>query len=336
MHRFDLNIALDKYEGVPGETLTGVVSVSVDAAVTARALTICLVNQTDGRGAQWSCTEQQQTLFSGEWTPGDKHEHPFEFTVPNGPVTYVGELLKVLWLVRVSADIPWAIDPTCDHPFTVRPGGQAALSAGPEVNQRSTSPRASGSATVLVIGSLCFFGFASVPLMALLSASDDIGFGLRVGAIVICCLFGLLLLRAAVAGSIAKRKLGDVALEVPSGTFCPGETIPVRVRLKGAVCKLKSATVTLRGAENVVGPSSSSRHGGSTYVHELHRSESTLRGPMQVNGDALFEAEVHLPPDAAATFAAPCNEVRWTVEAHFRVAPRSGWSCAADVRVRPQ
>jgi hypothetical protein len=44
------------------------------------------------------------------------------FSVPReGPITYEGHLLTVSWFVRVSLDIPWAIDPKSTFPFEVVP-----------------------------------------------------------------------------------------------------------------------------------------------------------------------------------------------------------------------
>jgi hypothetical protein len=44
------------------------------------------------------------------------------FTIPReGPVTYEGMLLTVAWFVKVSLDIPWAIDPKSTFAFEVGP-----------------------------------------------------------------------------------------------------------------------------------------------------------------------------------------------------------------------
>jgi sporulation-control protein spo0M len=58
----------------------------------------------------------------GRMAPGKKEELTMPFTIPReGPVTYGGTLLTVEWFVKVSLDIPWAIDPAATFGFEVVP-----------------------------------------------------------------------------------------------------------------------------------------------------------------------------------------------------------------------
>ena len=47
---------------------------------------------------------------------------PFEVKLPeNAPISYDGQKVSIEWVCEVSLDVPWAIDPKAQVPFTVRP-----------------------------------------------------------------------------------------------------------------------------------------------------------------------------------------------------------------------
>ncbi|MBI4676430.1 MAG: hypothetical protein HY748_02485 [Elusimicrobia bacterium] len=56
----------------------------------------------------------------GTLRAGGKADVPFSFEVPQeGPVSYDGKLLCIVWEVRVHVDVPWATD--IEESFPVAP-----------------------------------------------------------------------------------------------------------------------------------------------------------------------------------------------------------------------
>jgi hypothetical protein len=72
-------------------------------------------------------TTNKNVVCSGsEPIPGLEADTELSFTIPftiprQGPISYEGMLLTVAWFVKVSLDIPWAIDPKSTFGFVVGP-----------------------------------------------------------------------------------------------------------------------------------------------------------------------------------------------------------------------
>ena len=115
----------------PGETVSGKVTVQVNAKVQCNGLTVKRLWHTHGKGNYAEGSDSvEEVVFSGEWWPGETHAYPFAFEVPAAPVSYHGEVLNVDHYVAARADIPWAIDPKAEEDFL--------LLAGPESCQIPT------------------------------------------------------------------------------------------------------------------------------------------------------------------------------------------------------
>ena len=124
MAKCDLFIELDQSNEVfhPGDTISGHVVVETDSDVRCDGLDVVLNWRTHGRGTVATGTVNTLRLFSGEWTGATTLRYAFQFTVPDGPVTYHGHYLNVAWFVNAQADIPWKFDPKAEVEFTLASG----------------------------------------------------------------------------------------------------------------------------------------------------------------------------------------------------------------------
>src|SRR5690554_6311365 len=88
-----------------GDTVRGVVHLKVNEACTCKELSVRLAWSTMGFGDPTGESVAELELYSGEWETGDVFRYPFEFTLPNGPCSYIGHALRVNWGIFASADI---------------------------------------------------------------------------------------------------------------------------------------------------------------------------------------------------------------------------------------
>jgi hypothetical protein len=73
-----------------------------------QALIIMLAWRTEGQGTTDSQVVQK---VRHQLSPPAPVNVPFDFEIPaDGPVSYNGKLLRILWEIAVVIDIPWAMD----------------------------------------------------------------------------------------------------------------------------------------------------------------------------------------------------------------------------------
>ncbi|QGJ69163.1 Hypothetical protein PBC10988_8300 [Planctomycetales bacterium 10988] len=100
----------------------GRVTWTPEKEVTPKALIVSLMWRTEGRGSEAKDTVAEVRQTPGPVFAGDPFEMEFEFEIPEeGPVTYNGKLIRVIWEVHFRADIPWAWDVTDATLITVEP-----------------------------------------------------------------------------------------------------------------------------------------------------------------------------------------------------------------------
>lgn len=105
---------------VVGESVNGIVRVLRDLP-DARHATVSLHYAVRRPGGAGSTQEVGATrVAEGALSAGARM--PFSLPLPlDAPFSCVGSALSVSWFVRVTADVPWAIDPHRDEPFAVHP-----------------------------------------------------------------------------------------------------------------------------------------------------------------------------------------------------------------------
>ena len=93
-----------------GERVKG--SVTYEGAKTPRKLEVVCRWRIEGRGRG-----REEVIGSEE---SQSTAMPFEFDIPReGPLSYDGQLLRIIWEVAANADLPMALDEHAVEPFTV-------------------------------------------------------------------------------------------------------------------------------------------------------------------------------------------------------------------------
>lgn len=88
----------------------------------ARAILINLRWRTEGRGDRNDAIVQSLTVPFTAGPPRTITKFPFRLTLPpDGPVSYHGSLIRVIWQVEARADLSWGIGPRTAEPFVVVP-----------------------------------------------------------------------------------------------------------------------------------------------------------------------------------------------------------------------
>ncbi len=142
--RSELTVVFDRPDKVyhPGEPITGYVEVQVDRECICRRLRLTVGWRTQGQGELKSGSQHTGVLFSGTWAAGETYRYPFSVTLPNGPYTYRGHLLNVIWSAEARAETSWLKNPqtTEDFTFTAGPPGPSSQA----LHQRHRRPRYPG------------------------------------------------------------------------------------------------------------------------------------------------------------------------------------------------
>lgn len=93
----------------------------------AREIRINLRWRTEGRGDRNSAIVQFLRIPLTQGPPPTATRFPFRFTLPpDGPVSYHGSLIRVLWEIEARVDISWAVDPKAVAPLIVVPRSAAS------------------------------------------------------------------------------------------------------------------------------------------------------------------------------------------------------------------
>ena len=319
----------------PGDVVQGLVRVEVDRAVQCRALKAILRVKTTGRGNTWRQDAQELALYEGEWAPGDDLVYPIELTVPNGPVTYHGKLLNVIWQVYATVDIPWAFDPEAEQEILVLAGSEPA----------STGPGGASAAieamhpALLAIRLPRWLPLVIVPEFLLLvgvgvvwGGSPFLLFLLFVGLTVVQVggFVGFHLVR----NQLAERRLGQVEVALSSAELLAGEALSATVHIAPpAPVALRRATLRLTAEERVVRGSGSNR---STYTHPVFEQEAVLHVGGTVFNEVTWSGSIALPDDAAPSFAATDNELVWRALVRIDVPRWPDFVHTETVTVRPR
>ena len=105
-----------------GDLVKGRVSIDAPVATKTKKITVDLNWKTEGRGNQNKDTVDSVTIHEGELYDGAMINSEFELKLPDdGPVTYDGHYIRIVWAVVVRIDIPWATDVFEHTEITVLP-----------------------------------------------------------------------------------------------------------------------------------------------------------------------------------------------------------------------
>jgi len=340
MSKCDLEIVLDHPDRPykPGEKLSGFVGVTVNTDCKCNGLTIASQWRTHGSGNNRSGPNHPTTLFEGEWKAGEQHVHPFELTVPNGPLTYHGQYLNVDWYLTARADIPWALDPKAKTEFVlVDDPSVPALDHGPlqKTGATSASGVASGAVAAIMLG---VFAFAGVFMCVGFGSAFHGDWVSAIPFAIVPVLFAgvaLFVLSRFLRNVLASRRLGEVEFTVGPDHVRGGDTLNVRLRMTPRTeVKLDAVRARLHAQERCTSGSGTNSH---TYTHSVWDETVHLRGPGTLKAGVPIEitGQVQMPPNPAPSFAASDEYLHWKVEVILDAAGWLDWTRAWELAVRP-
>ncbi|MDO5682414.1 MAG: sporulation protein [Propionibacteriaceae bacterium] len=107
---------------VVGQSVYGVATWDPVGVTRGRAFIITVGWRTEGRGDTDTGVIATFNIPFTSGQPTTVTTFPFQFQLPpDGPVTYHGKLLRVLWSVTARVDVSLAIDPKQSRDFVVSP-----------------------------------------------------------------------------------------------------------------------------------------------------------------------------------------------------------------------
>lgn len=103
-----------------GGTISGRVRMTADDMHDCRRLILTVGWHTEGRGDRDSHHITEISLHQGQINPGEE-EFPFRCELPEGPISYAGHLINIVWEVQARLDLAWKIDPKVSRQFYLLP-----------------------------------------------------------------------------------------------------------------------------------------------------------------------------------------------------------------------
>lgn len=323
----DVALELDATSVTAGASLSGAVVVDVRRDCWTDGVWVELCWRTEGEGNRDRGEPVRVRLQPPRrWSRGDRHRLPFRLPVPTFPVTYHGELLRVVWLVSAGADVRWDAEAPVEREVTVvaGPATRAQVAAhvaalglqGAEKARLALTQCGVAGLVALVVGILLLGVGAPVVVPLLVAALGAFGavLGLR--------------------NKAAELLLGDVELELTERAAA-GDAIDVRFSFTPArSLEVHAVTAVLVGTERV-----RRTNGEETRVrtHELSRVPVELLGADLVGDPRRLEVsgQVPIPPRAAPSFKSANNEVKWYVELRVDIPGWPDWTLDVEVAVLP-
>ncbi|MEO1483162.1 MAG: hypothetical protein AAFU77_13730 [Myxococcota bacterium] len=335
MSNFDLQIETDKTEVVGGETISGKVKVRSQKDYNTNAITLSLGWYTHGFGNGDRGQAAQETLYTGRIIAGRPYEFPFQFQLPNGPVTYRGKLVNVDWDLNAQADISWKIDPKAEAElYLTEPGPDGPYEPGNPSDdvlvdrERSLRTGSRWGLVILVPFLLVGAGFLYAGIT---------GFDLFM------LLFGVLFLGVPLIGlsvvlrnTVAEKRIGEVTVEMPD-QVSPGEVCPIRIAFTpNASGTINGVKVTLTGKERATAGSGTNRRTKSHVLGTVEVEDSAAAHMRLLPGKPVeSRLDVQIPQDAALSFYASDNSVKWEIAVRVDIPGWPDWLEKRDVIVVP-
>ena len=344
MSKCRLSVAIDQAgrRFTFGDKVTGHVTAQAGADCRCNRLKAALLWKAHGHSRSSDGPRQEQVLFEGEWKAAESHRYPFEFEIPNGPVTYHGQELNVDWLVAAEADIASGLDARVEETFVVTVGDDPNRVTLPEARTPEQAARLAAVTAIgkVVLGAIVGAVGWTVFVMGVLAvaAGQNAGWmGVVAGAV-----FGLVGTSLAIAG--ARWLIGASFLRVmhlsldPPACRAGGEVGVNLVFTPRRPITIDGITATIEGKERIVfGGSKSS----TEFTHLIGREARPLGGPPSANPGlpVSVKGRLAVPGDAPHSFRLSVFDRYWEVEwtVHLRVALRGrpDWTRQLVLKVGP-
>jgi hypothetical protein len=322
----DLSIELDegKTRYQPGESVSGRVVVRTDSPVKCDGLDAKLEWFTHGKGNEDQEAVETERLFTGQWSGGETVAYPFRFTAPATPLSYAGEILNVDFRVRVTADIPWALDPKAEQTIEIAhdpPPDGLKVTWDPEKHKSDLKSCFGCSVALLPIG---------LAVVALAIVGEDVPIQIGVALVV----FALIGFSMSTRRYLAERKLGTVKMEFEQITAAgyrgasKADQLKV-VLMSRAGARINHATAMLAVREEVVRGSGTNKR---TFRHDISATDTMLTQ----TAPGRCEGVIQLPLGAAPySFYADSNELLWELSLHIDIPDSPDWKETVKLQAQP-
>ena len=331
MSKCNLRIEFDRIDRIyqSGETINGVVHVSVNKPVNCDDLTIERIWKTHGRGNESSGGSEQISLFKGTWLP-DKHQYPFSITIPETPITYRGHLINIDWYLEAQVDIPWAIDPKVKTEFIVtRKNAEKSESFIDDVEESMPSSKKSlrngvrfGLGPIVIVIMFLLYQFKVLEKFGLHLGENTTFYliGVAVAANIIYAIY------KSQKNKLAESALGTVQLQTQSTELSSGEKYEFNLQFTPRSNLLVNGiTAELEGRERAVSGSGTRKR---TYNHVFYRKRIVLSGRKLFSKSTPFSCadEFTIPNGAPSSLDSYNNDISWVAIVHIDIHRYPDWS----------
>ena len=284
MSRCDISIRYDQpdrtYRG--GDTVSGEVHVQVNKDTTSNGIQLTHYWKTHGHGNTDSGVDQIEMLAGhSELRAGKDLAFPFSFVAECQPPTYRGHLINIDHYVKVSVDVPWAIDPKSEEEFILLPGKRP--------------PEVTGQREEIVV-------FTS-------KSSMEPSPGCLKAIYVVDQIIGKLRLVKMLAS-----RLGEVELQTPHRVVGVGEDWPLELQFTPKKnCQINGIEVKIHCREIATSGRGSSRN---TRHHTVLEKMHVLELAGELTAGELFDQRysVPFPETSAYSLNEDSNKIYWMVE----------------------
>ena len=317
-----------------GELIRGRVHVRVDRECQCDKLTLDLFWRTHGMGNKDTGSQLTKTLFQGEWSPGDFY-YDFEFQVPDGPRTYIGDAINIDWYLVARADIPWAIDPKAELGLTVKPSDRfthnrnvpsydfrsnADLSVS--FDRKSNSPLGTTLFAIPLVFAAGFFVYSLVKMNILWILFS--GFALYAFASAF---------KPWIKRYVAAKKLGNVSLTINQDHFRAGDDVTFRLHFSPiADIDIGNIEAHLVFIETAVSGSGTNTQ---THTRKSNHGELKLHGPFRCYTGRRFEksGSIRIPEQAMHCFQSDNNSLLWHLNVSIDIPNWPDWEKSESIQV---
>lgn len=339
MSKCDISIELEKSSNrySPGDVIRGVVKVSVNIACTCNGLNVELDWRTHGRGNLTGAKSSGCQLFRGPWEAGEQVSYPFEFKLPNGPLSYHGHYLNIDWRVRVWAEFVGGRDSYCERDILLigspkaDPINYIGTSIGADgLDDKRWNNDGSVPRKKIYIFAACMVG--GVFMVWLADVADSIlnPVSMKImGAVFF--VGGLILVGVHARNMLASLVLGNIRIAWPEDPVQPADKLPISLHLN-TNDELNAVNAELICREVVVSGSGTNT---TRMSKELYSAPISLRRGFENKKRTTLDGTIELPPGAAPSFYAEHNELSWLIAVHIDIANWPDWKRDLYLDVRP-
>lgn len=337
MARCEVQVVLDPantYRAL--EPLRGIVRVDAQESTPSKAVIVELRWRVRGRGNPGSQVIDTRTLHNGPIEGA--HEFPFEFPLPNGPVSVAGQLMKIEWNAEARVDVEWAVDPKASATFALLPNSHAGepYNHGSNVPQLGADSDQTGEFKFGPVGWI-MAGFGMTALLFAIQAIRSRDWGaLMVSGVCLGIMTTGMILGWRIPRRLAERRLGKVRVDVEPLSPRPGQEVRIRLRATPRPgTRIGEVHAILTGEERVARGTGKNRR---TTEHALHKSTTCLLplGSALVPGsESLWETTIRIPSDALPSFWETDNQITWTLALRMDVPGSLDWTDTVRLGVVP-